>query len=264
MTRPIASFVVLALLLAGCSKAVQITAPTSSPLTAPLTAFTVKFSTFFAAGSFTAQFDGTDVTPGFVPAAAPGGTSTMKVSDSWDGLTGGTQVGGGPQGRDPIPVGTGSGTSSGPRTSGVAPPTGGGSGGGGTGPATPNIAIFSHQLHVSAQCNGLICDTVDDFAFVPIHLFGNPLALNLRVGQKALATVEAYPAIKTPLTVRLRPFNVAISLDGSAPGAPIFRTIPPGGASAPFTITGLVSAPLAVIIEAPGVQMGSIQGVINP
>lgn len=264
MTRSIASFVVLALLVTGCSKAVQITQPASSPLTAPLTIFEVKFSPYFLPGSFNAQLDGTDVTPGFVPTAASGGTSKMHLPDTPEGLTGGTLVNGGGLPPQRLPVGTlPSDIHFTPASGGPSPPPGVPSGGG-SGKPTPNIALFTHQLHVSGQCNGMICATTDDLVFFPIHLVGNPTTLNLRIGQKALATVETYPAISTPLLVRVRPFNVAVSLDGLAPGASIMRTIPSGGSSAPFTVTGLVSANLILIIEAAGTQMGSIQGVVDP
>jgi hypothetical protein len=193
VTKSIASFVVVALLLAGCSKAVQITQPVSSHLTAPLTTFEVKFSPYFVPGTFNAQLDGVDVTPNFAPAAAAGGTSRMRLPDTPEGLTGGTpNVTDGPPGISPSGVSTGSGTSAGgPRTVKTSPATGGGAGGGGTGTPTPtptpNIAFFTHQLHVSGQCNGLICATTDDLEFTPIHLAGNPTTLNLRVGQKAQA-----------------------------------------------------------------------------
>ena len=264
VARSIASFVVLALLVTGCSKAVQITQPASSPLTAPLTIFEVKFAPQFLPGSFNAQLDGADVTAGFVPTAAPAGTSKMHLPDTPEGLTGGTMVNGG----SPPPRGFGGstlppGVQFGAGTGGPSTPPGGPSGGG-SGKPTPNIALYTHQLHVSGQCNGLICATTDDLVFFPIHLAGNPTTLNLRIGQKAQATVETFPAISTPLVVRVRPFNVAVSLDGLAPGASIMRTIPPGGSSAPFTITGLVSANLILIIEAAGTQMGSIQGVVDP
>jgi hypothetical protein len=246
--NPIAALLVVALALAGCTKAVEITAPNSTPLTGPLTAFTVKFATFFAPGSFNALLDGADVTAGFVPVAAPGGTSTMKVSDSFDGLTGGTLANGGSPPPRTFPVGTlPSDVHFTPASGGPSLPAGVPSGGGGSSKPTPNIALFTHQLHVSGMCNGLICATTDDFVFFPIHLVGNPTTLSVRIGQKAQATVEAFPPIKTSLTVRVRPFNVAVSLDGAAPGAAIFRTIPPGGPSAPFTISGVVSSNLIVV-----------------
>jgi hypothetical protein len=264
MTRSIASFVVLALFVTGCSKAVQITQPTSTPLTAPLTIFEVKFAPQFLPGSFSAQLDGADVTAGFVPTAAPAGTSKMHLPDTPEGLTGGTIVNSGGSPPQKFAVGTlppdvhFTPASGGPSLPpGVAP-------GPGSGKPTPNIAFFTHQLHVSGQCNGLICATTDDLVFLPIHLVGNPTTLNVKVGQKAQATVETFPAVSTPLSVRVRPFNVGVSLDGMTPGGWITRTIPPGGASVPFTITGLVSTKLILIIEAAGVQMGSIQGVIVP
>jgi len=248
--------------LAGCSKAVEITSPTSSPLTAPLTAFTVKFSPYFSPGSFSAQFDGKDVTSKFVPPAAPGGMSTM-MGPAPERLEGGTLVGGGPRARDISPVSTSNAPSSGPGTPDVVLAQAGGPSGGTT-PSCTVPAAFQHQLHVSGQCNGMICATTDDQVFVPIHLTANPATLDLRIQQKVPATVSACPASSVPITVTVKPLVPSVSLDGRPAGSSIMRTIPVGGISPQFTITGLANSTLSLVIEATGVQTATIQGTVNP
>lgn len=251
------------LALVGCTKAVEITDPSkTAQTTAPVTRFTVAFAKYFRPGSFHAELDGADVTGSFVPIAAPSKTATLVMPDAFAGFTGGTVTGAAtpPQ---TYPVGTlPPDVHFTPATAPPSPPPSPGPGS--SGPPEPNIAFFTHTLHVSGQCNGMICDTVDDLKFVPPHLYGLPTGFDLKVGQRLSAQVATYPAMKVDLTnVRIRPLTPSVSLDGQPAGAPIVLTIPAGGPSRPFSVTGVVSAGMVLIIEARGVQMGSIQGVVN-
>ena len=242
MKNPLAFFVVLALALTGCTKAVRITDPVL-PIVAPVTTFKVQFVAQFDPGSFRAELDGQDVTPQFAPAAVAGGTATMRLPDTTpEGFTGGHFTPG--------------------VAPGGAPP---GPSGGGSGKAAPNIPMHTHQLHVSGLCNGIICDTTDDLVFFPIHLVGAPTTLNVRVGSTAQVTVETFPAMSTPLKVRVRPSSISVRLNGLAPGAALDSVvIPANGSSGPISVTGMVSSNLILIIEARGTQMGSITGLVNP
>jgi hypothetical protein len=261
--RPLAFFAVLALALTGCTKAVEITDPVL-PIVAPLTTFKVQFVAQFDPGTFRAELDGQDVTPQFAPTAVAGGTATMRLPDTTqEGFTGGALIGTSPP-PSRLPV---SGLDPNIHfTPGVAP--GGvpsGPSGGGTGKATPNISMHTHQLHVSGLCNGIICDTTDDLVFFPIHLVGVPTTLNVRVGSTAQVTVETFPAMSTPLKVRVRPSSISVRLNGLAPGVALDNVvIPANGSSGPISVTGMVSSNLILIIEARGTQMGSITGLVNP
>ena len=151
-----------------------------------------------------------------------------------------------------------------PKAGGKGAP-GGGSSGTGTGTPLPNIAMFTHELHVSAQCFGMICATTDDLVFFPIHFAGIPTTLDVRVGSTVQATVETYPAMSTSLNVQIRPSSVAVRLNEAAPGAAIFPVTIPGNApSLPFRVTGMISTTLDLFVEAPGTQLGVISVVVNP
>jgi hypothetical protein len=258
----LALFFVLGLALAGCTKAVTIVEP-QQPISAPIKVFKVKFAPFFASGSFRAELDGQDITPEFVPAAIAGGTSHRKLPDTFEGFTGGTWINTSSPPR-PFPVGTlPPDVHFNPATSGPSVPSGGAVGGSG-GPPAPNIPRFTHTLHVSGKCNGMICGTADEVVFFPIHLVGVPTNLDVKIGNTVQAAVETFPAMSMPLTVRVRPFNNGVSLNGGPPGNSIFVKVPANGTSAPFKVTGLVSTTLLLVIEAPGVQMGRIDGLVNP
>lgn len=261
MKTPLALIFVLGLSLVGCTKAVTILEPVAA-VTTPVTVFRVKFAKQFAPGTFRAELDGQDITAGFTPAAKPDGEARMVQPESLEGFTGGTPINtGGPPPKQ-LPVGTLP-----PEihfTPGVAPPTPTGGGGGSSGKSIPNISFSRHTLKAVGQCSGLICDTTDEQSFFPIHLFGNPTTLNVKVGSREVATVQAFPDATVPLVVRVRPFNKGVSLDGLPAGDPIMLTIPPGLPSRQFSITGLQSTNLILIIEGRGLQRGSIQGLVNP
>jgi hypothetical protein len=64
--------------------------------------------------------------------------------------------------------------------------------------------------------------------------------------------------------VQVLPFNKGVSLDGAPPGDPIILQIPPGLPSREFTVTGVKSSNLILIIQGRGLQRGSIHGLVNP
>jgi hypothetical protein len=258
---PLALIFVLGLSLAGCTKAVTILRPLP-PTTTPVTVIRVKFAKQFAPGTFRAELDGKDITAGFTPAAKPDGEAQLVLPEDMEGFTDGTQINTGGSPPRQFPVGTLP-----PEihfTPVAAPPSAAGGSGGSSGKATPNISFWRHNLKVVGQCSGLICSTTDEEDILPLHLFGNPITLDVKIGSKAQATVQAFPDATVPLQVRVRPSNKGVSLDGFPPGDPIMRTIPPGLPSTPFTITGLQSTNLLLFIEGRGMQRGSIQGAVNP
>jgi hypothetical protein len=249
---------VAALALAGCAKAVEITQP-APPISAPVTILQVKFSPYFVPGSFTAALDGKDVTAGFVPVAAPAGTSTMRLPDVPQGLTGGSPV----PGSVPPPSVNGVVDPRGPTTTPVAVPTLPTPSGGTPGKPVPAIAFYTHQLHVEGKCNGIFCQVTDDRSFFPLHIAGNPTTLSLKVGQKAEVTLSTYPENSVPITVLVSPSSGSVRLNGQPAGTPITVVIPPKGVSFPFTVTGVISSNLLLFLDAQGTQRGSIQGVVN-
>lgn len=261
MKTPLAFTLVLGLSLAACTKAVTILQPLP-PTTTPVTVIRVKFAKQFAPGTFRAELDGKDITAGFAPAAKPDGEAQLVLPESVEGFTDGTQINTAGTPPKQFPVGTLPPEIHFTPAAGPAAPAGGS--GGSSGKSTPNITFSRHTLKVSAQCSGLICDTTDEEDILPIHLFGNPTTLDVKIGSKALASVQAFPDATVSLQVRVRPSNVGVSLDGLPPGDPLTLTIPPGLPSRQFTITGLRSTNLLLIIEARGVQRGGIQGTVNP
>lgn len=262
MKTSVVTFAALALALTGCAKAVEITRP-APVMSEPVTTLQVKFSPYFVPGSFTARLDGTDVTSGFVPAAAPGGTSTMRLPDTPQGFIGGASVSTPPP-RPLSNVAGGSGNGSG-GSPGAIPTTtpSGTTSGGAPGKPTPAIALYTHQLHVEGKCSGILCQVTDDRTFFPLHIASNPTTLSLKVRQKVEVTLETYHGNSTAITVLMTPASNSVSLNGQAPGTPLSVTIPANGVSFPFTVTGLLSSNLLVFLDAQGTQRGSIQGVIN-
>jgi hypothetical protein len=121
---------------------------------------------------------------------------------------------------------------------------------------------LSHLLRVSGQCSGLICSTVDEEVFVPIALLGAPDPLDIRVGDTVQASVTTSLILLGPLWVQVKSANVAVRLNGLAPGVPItFWVIPPNPAF--FTVTGATSGNLVLTISAPGTQVYNIQGRVD-
>jgi hypothetical protein len=258
---PLALIFILGLALSGCTKAVTILQPLP-PHTTPVTVIRVKFAKQFAPGTFRAELDGKDITAGFAPVAKPNGEAQLVLPDTFEGFTNGTQINTGGSPPRQLPVGTLP-----PDihfTPGVAPGTPPSGGSGSSGKSIPNISFWRHTLKVFGQCSGLICDTTDEEDIVPIHLFGNPTTMTVKVGASARATVQAFPDATVPLTVRVRPFNKGVRLDASSAGDPITLQIPPGLPSREFTVTGMQSTTLVLIIEGRGLQRGSIQGLVNP
>jgi len=273
MAKPSAiCFVVFSLLLGGCTKAVRIIDPDPAAKTqplAPILSFTVKFAPLFAPGSFRAELDGQDVTQQFMPAAAAGGTSKMNMPDNPGAFTGGTavNVGGGARSLGAVgslPPNLGPVT---PGEGGRGAPGGGGSPGGGSSsarPGFPNQTVFTHTLHVSAQCYGMICETTDDLVFLPIQLAGLPPGLNVRIGDTALLSVQTDRVLSKGFLVNVRPLTPSVSLEGQQTGHAVIVAVPTSGVSAPIHVTGKVSANLSLILEARGVQTGSVTGTVNP
>lgn len=262
MKTSVVSCVALALALAGCAKAVEITQP-APPISAPITILQVKFSPYFVPGSFTASLDGADVTAGFVPVAAAGGTSTMRLPDTPQGFIGGASVWTPP----PRPLsnvagGSGVGTGGAPAAVPITTPPGTISGVP-AGKPTPPIALFTHQLHVEGKCNGILCQVTDDRTFFPLHIASNPTTLSLKVREKVEVTLATHPANSVAIKVLMTPASNSVSLNGQVGGTPLSVTIPANGVSFPFTVTGLLSSSLLVFLDAQGTQRGSIQGVIN-
>lgn len=247
----------ICLSLAGCTKAVTISEP-HQPITQPVFKIRVQFAQFFRPGSFRAQLDGSDVTSQFVPTAAAGGVAQMNLPDDPQGFTGGTAILS-PQPSNPLPV------SQLPSdvhfTPGVGPPNvNSNPPSGPSGKTPPNITFYVHHLEVTGECSGMICSVKDTSNFVPIHLFGIPTTMNLRVGERTIATVSTFPP--AAVTVKLRPSSASISLNQLPPGQETTATTNASG-SASFNVTGVQSGNLLIYLEAPGLQRGGIQGVVN-
>jgi hypothetical protein len=66
------------------------------------------------------------------------------------------------------------------------------------------------------------------------------------------------------VTVRVRPSSVSVRVGTAPPGVPIDIVIPAMQPSMAFGVTGMVSSSLLLFIEARGLQVGSISGLVNP
>ena len=257
MQRSIVLAVGFCLSMTACTKAVTITEP-QQPITQPVFKIKVKFAPFFRPGSFHAELDGADVTTQFVPAAVAGGVAQMNLPDDPKGITGGTAILS-PQPVSPLP------TSQLPSdvhfTPGVGPPNvNANPASGPSGKTPPNITFYRHHIEATAECYGMICAVKGTSDFVPIHLFGIPTTLNLKVGERAIATVSTFPAIA--VTVRLRPSSASIKLNQLLPGQETMITTDASG-NASFRVTGVQNGNLLIFLEARGLQRGGIQGVVS-
>ena len=165
----------MASLAAGCTRAVEIVEP-RPPIGEPISTFAVKFSTWFAPGTFIAALARLDVTSSFVPAAVAGGGARMRLAEGV-GFRGGTWV---PTTYPPppFPIGGVEGIPFPPVVGAPLPPYPIGSG---TGTPVPAIPLYTHRLQVFGRCIAVFC-VPDEITFLPVHLVALPQTVRLRVG----------------------------------------------------------------------------------
>jgi len=221
----------LALALAACAAPVEIITPvplsagTGAAAADPVTQYQVHFGSSYK-GGFRASLDGQDITAAFSPPPAPDGISTAAQ--------GAFAAGSGVYGRFGTPY-------------------------------------WSHELFAAAECRWYCTRNAVVVDFTPPSLRFSANDIPLKQGSTVTLWVEVDRPPSQPMTVVISASNGAgsyagaISLNGQPAGTPVAVTIPPGSASAEFSLTaGRRRGRFLVTASAPGCQGNGIYGAVMP
>lgn len=261
--RPILLALPAFALVSACEKAVEIVYPNTYN-DKPVREITVKFSKNFKPGSFTARFDGQDITGSFVPAPSPGGQSTAQLPADECGFVSGDAPPSPPPPQNPPVHIDDRPPEKNPSSGAIVQQGTTGIGSSSTAPIPQppaGLTVLWHSIVVGGSCKSpLICEG-DKRQFLPLHLVGVPLQLPITFGRPGYFEVETWPKASQQIPVKVMRQTPSVTYNGTASTS---TAVPAGGRSPAIQVDAVVrpSAHTTYLCSL-GVQRGVVRGDIQ-